>query len=358
MRSTASARHRDDTRRLVELQELAILDTSAEQVYDDLTLLAARICGTPIALISFIDQDRQWLKSKVGLDVEETPRDHAFCAHAILKPEELLVVPDATLDERFAGNPLVLDEPRIRFYAGAPLKTSSGVALGTLCVIDRQPRELSYEDAQALEALARQTSAQLELRRQVRNVEQQSAALLRYQERLERYQAELERVNAELSNASRTDGLTGLANRAAFDARLQEELHRAQRYQRPLSLLMADVDHFKELNDECGHTAGDEALRALAEILNRNSRRTDIPARFGGEEFAVILPDTGVEGACVMAERFRQAVQKASLAPWPITISVGVTAMELSDQAPIDMVRRADQCLYEAKRKGRNRVVV
>lgn len=154
----------DEARRLRALQSYAVLDTDAEQAYDDLTALAAQVLGVPVALVSLIDRDRQWFKSRVGLDVSETPRSQAFCDHAI-RSQDVMVVPDATLDPRFADNPLVQGEPRIRFYAGAPLITPSGAALGTLCIIDRQPRAFDEQQRATLAMLGRQVMAQLELRK-------------------------------------------------------------------------------------------------------------------------------------------------------------------------------------------------
>jgi GAF domain-containing protein len=159
----------DEAERLETLKQYEILDTPSEQAFDDLTLLAAHICQTPVALVSLIDRDRQWFKSRVGIDVEETPRDLAFCAHAIAA-RETLIVPDTLDDERFARHPLVLDDPKIRFYAGAPLRAHAGHCLGTLCVIDRVPRELSESQRSALEALSRQAMDQIELRRQLAEV--------------------------------------------------------------------------------------------------------------------------------------------------------------------------------------------
>ncbi len=156
----------DEPARLAALRRLNVLDTPPEAGFDDLTRLAATICGTPVAVVSLVDADRQWFKSCVGLDATETPRDVAFCAHAICRPE-LLVVPDATADERFADNPIVTGEPHIRFYAGMPLVIPGGHAVGTLCVIDYTPRTLTPAQTDALRALARQVVAQLQLRQQV-----------------------------------------------------------------------------------------------------------------------------------------------------------------------------------------------
>ena len=164
MRHTSAPLPANETQRLDALRRYGILDTAIERGFEDLTELAAFICGTPISTVTFIDEHRQWFKSHRGLDDQETPRDQAFCAHAILQ-SSVLIVPDATLDDRFAENPLVTGNPHIRFYAGAPLVTSEGFGLGTLCVIDRVPRTLTEAQQEALRALSRQAMVLLELRK-------------------------------------------------------------------------------------------------------------------------------------------------------------------------------------------------
>lgn len=161
----------NEAERLQALDRYQILDTIPEQEFDDITELASFICGTPIAMIVLLDETRQWFKSKVGLDIQGTAREIAFCGHAIMQAD-MLIVPDALQDTRFANNPLVTGEPHIRFYAGSQLVTADGYQLGTLCVLDRVPRELSQQQLVALQRLARQVNAQLELRRVSTSLEQ------------------------------------------------------------------------------------------------------------------------------------------------------------------------------------------
>ncbi len=216
----------DEAARLAALRDYDVLDSLPEQAYDDIARIAAQICGTPIALVSLVDEHRQWFKASVGLDVTETPRDVAFCAHAILDPHAVLVVEDAAEDPRFADNPLVTGPPGIRFYAGAPLVTDDGHAVGTLCVIDRQPGALSDPQRAALEALARQVVSQLDLRRTVRRLEDSREALSRSHRALERRNEQMLRSRDELASLCRL-----LEDQAAVTER---DLNRAEVIQRSL----------------------------------------------------------------------------------------------------------------------------
>ena len=343
--------------RLDELRSYRVLDTQAEQAYDDVVMLASYICDTPIALISLIDEDRQWFKARLGVSEMETPRGQAFCAHAIADPEHVMEVPDAREDQRFANNPLVTGNPGIRFYAGAPLLTPSGAALGTVCVIDRVPRKLTERQTAALQALSRQVVQLLALRRSHAEMELINRAQTLRQQQLEAHQHRIEELNMELQEQTLTDPLTALKNRRAFDSLLANEFARSLRSKSPLCLLMVDADHFKAYNDAYGHVAGDQALVFFALAVKSQCRAYDHVARYGGEEFCVILPDTQLKEALVVAERIRVAVKSMVGLARSMTTSVGVAYSE-GLTSPKRLVELADRAMYLAKQGGRDRVEV
>jgi GAF domain-containing protein len=195
----------NEKQRLNVLWQYDVLDTMPEEVFDDLTELAARICEAPIAMITLVDEDRQWFKSKIGVTTSETSRDISFCGHAIAH-SELFIVPDATKDQRFERNPLVISDPKIRFYAGAPLVTPDGHALGTLCVIDKVPRELRPDQKSALRVLARHVMTQLELRRRSHELAHARKERDRIEDDLRKTQAELARIRAQPPQKAKSQG--------------------------------------------------------------------------------------------------------------------------------------------------------
>lgn len=208
-----NANTENEKARLKALHSYKILDTDPEKAFDDLAVLASHICETPVALISLIDSNRQWFKSRVGVDITETPREVAFCNIAIQQPD-LFIVPDATKDARFSSNPFVVSEPKIRFYAGAPITSSEGHALGTLCVVDVVPRELTPSQQNALLALSRQVQAQFELRKNLMDLR---AALEQRDKAEAERDSTIEELHKALDHVSRLSGLLPAASVCKLD---------------------------------------------------------------------------------------------------------------------------------------------
>lgn len=192
---------KNEAKRIKVLWQYDILDTVPEEVFDELADLAAHICGAPIALITLVAEDRQWFKSKIGVSVTETGRDISLCAHAILQ-NDLFIIGDTTLDERFKNNPFVAASPKIRFYAGAPLISPDGFALGTLCVLDQVPRDLTGDQKQALRILARHVMTQLELRRHALELGRARSDCEQIKADLVKAQAEINRLESQSQPAS------------------------------------------------------------------------------------------------------------------------------------------------------------
>lgn len=337
----------NDPQRIAALHAYGILDTPREASFDALTRIAAYVCGAPIAVINFIDKDRQWFKSEIGLGVQQTPLDTSICAHVILQPG-LCVVPDTLEDPRFLANPLVLEKPHLRFYAGAVLEDDEGNALGTLCVLDRTPRKggLTPEQGEILLALAGQVMQLLKLYRQNR----QQAEML----------AEIDAARRQMAHLASTDALTGLANRRSFSERLLQEIAQLSRSGRRSCLILADLDHFKKINDEHGHNSGDEALTVFAAACKSVFRATDVIGRWGGEEFVMLLPDTSVDDALSVTQRLHDALARTPIngngTSFRLSVSLGLVEMDGSRSMDA-LLHDADEALYAAKERGRARTV-
>ncbi|MBE9604894.1 sensor domain-containing diguanylate cyclase [Acetobacteraceae bacterium H6797] len=318
-----------EEQRLAALRSYDVLDSVCESAFDNLAGLAAQLTGSPIAFVSLTDAERQWFKARHGLPVVEVPREHSFCAWAILEPEKTLVVPDTRLDERFADNPLVLGSPDIRFYAGAPLVNRDGAALGTLCVLDQRPRGMSEGERQMLERLAEAVMTTLELRRAM----------------------------AEIHRMAMADGLTGLANRPALLNAIDKAIAQQHRDGGRLGLLYFDLDGFKAVNDRQGHATGDAVLREVGKALNASLRDSDLGARLGGDEFAAVLHGDGLDTEAV-AERLRQTLISAMEAKgWAVTASIGAATFHAPPSSVDEALTAADALMYGAKAAGKNRVL-
>jgi diguanylate cyclase (GGDEF)-like protein len=321
----------NEAQRLEAVRAYDVLDTPPELDFDALTRVAAHVFSTPAAVVGLMDSDRLWFKSRLGLDVPQLDRQIAFCAYAVMRPDEPLIVEDLSKDPRFMHNPLVTQAPHLRFYAGAPLVDPNGHALGTIAVVDSQPRTLDNGQIAVLKDLSTLVITALENRRR---------ALL-------------------LGRLALTDHLTGLANRAQFDRTLDGEIAHATRTGEPFSVLYMDLDGFKDINDRFGHLAGDEVLREIGCRLAAEVRAEDAVARFGGDEFGMVVRSAAPHSPQALAQRVAEIVS----APIPLSggetvqvgISVGLATFGDGANSAAALLDQADRALYQAKRRSGRR---
>ena len=314
----------DEEDRLRELDRLGVLGTRSDVHMDRLVELATLTFDVPMAAISLVTADRQWFLSQKGLAVNQTPREVAFCAHAIMS-SRVMVVPNALEDDRFRGNPLVTAEPLIRFYAGAPLRSGNGHNLGTLCVIDRRPMQPRPAQLRQLELLSELVIRELDLRRQI--------ALC---------------------------PVTGLPIRQRFLSIATNEFKQAKAAHTQLSLLLFDIDNFRTINNRWGHDAGDNVLADLCNMSRQFLKEKDFAGRLGDGEFALLLVDTCAEQALDTAETLRHAVSTMpgvhNHSDVRLHISGGLTCLGSQDRVFDDLLRRAEKALHLAKSNGRNQI--
>jgi len=258
----------NESQRLQTLRDLNLLDTPAEERFDRVTRLAKQVFSTSIALVSLVDANRQWFKSRQGLDAEETPRDISFCGHAILD-DKIMVVNDAEQDQRFCDNPLVCGDPNIRFYAGYPLAAPDGSRIGTLCVIDDKPKDISTEQLQLLRELGRM-------------VEEELIA----------------------TNDSTNDAVTEISNRNGFIAIANHLLPMCRRKDQPATLLVFHVQNLLEVEEQVGRAEADAMATELAHMLMASFRDSDVVARLSFDMFCVLLAGADLDGADPARHRF------------------------------------------------------
>jgi diguanylate cyclase (GGDEF)-like protein len=315
----------DEPRRLAAVRSYEVLDTGPELEFDALTRVAAHAFNVPIAVVALMDSNRLWFKSRLGLDLPQLDRQIAFCAHAIMQPDQPMIVEDLAADLRFADNPLVTNPPHVRFYAGAPLVDPESNALGTIAVIDSSPRSFSPEQRAALVDLASLVVAALQGRRRA----------------------------LQLARLAMTDHLTGIANRARFEQVLKVEFNQAERSGNTFSVLLVDLDGFKSVNDTYGHSAGDEVLCAIAKRLEQLVRQGDTCTRVGGDEFGLVIRSGDARATAALSARIQQCVAQPITLSDNTVVTVGASvgaATYHRDMRSVDMLlAHADAALYEAK---------
>jgi diguanylate cyclase (GGDEF)-like protein len=314
-----AAKHPEEARRLSALHALKILDTDPEERFDRITRLAQRLFGAQMSAVTLIDEDRQWFKSGVGLGERENGLKDSFCAYAILDAPQPMIVGDARSDPRLADNPMVLEDPNLRFYAGQPIAAPGGEPLGTLCVFDDRARDVADFDAEALGELAGMVEAEI----------------------------------ASLSLAI-GDDLTGLSNRRGFEMLGERLIAAARRLDLPVTAIYADLDNMKPINDTFGHDAGDRALIETAEVLAASMRASDLIARLGGDEFCALLIGAASSAAPTLIARVQEAVAARNAATgeaWELSLSLGLAEAPAGTEVELwDLVAQADAEMIAAKR--------
>jgi diguanylate cyclase (GGDEF)-like protein len=314
----------DEAQRQRDLERSGVLDHPDDEHFDRLVRLASTVLETPIALISLVDGDRQWFLAQHGLEAKETPRKMAFCAHAIAG-DETLVVPDARQDPRFCTNPLVISDPKICFYAGTPLQSRNGHNLGTLCVVDRQPRNFSTTQVRLLEDLAQLVLRELELRR-----------------------------------LATVHPISGFAVRTSFLEQAEPELERARLAEQPLALLALEIDHFSQIRHRWGHPVSDQALAGVGRFLSSQLCPRDLIGHIGDHTFALLMVNVDLDTALERAEAIRCGIADLhgsfSASGHQLAISGGLTLLAPADQQAEALLLRAEQALFLAQGNGRNQI--
>lgn len=333
---TTALSPKNEQLRLAAIQHFEILDTPADGAFDRLTQLSGRIFEVPIAIITIVDTDRIWFKSKLGLDVSEIGRDPGLCASCILQ-DDVMVITDAKKDAVALTNPLVAGEFGLRFYAGAPLKTRDGMNIGTFCVIDREPREFTQSEQASLADLAAIVMDEMELRMSSRQLLLQNL-----------------RTVEEAEKEANTDQMTGLGNRRAFEADILElEQLISVGNISDLIITVIDLDGLKQINDIHGHAEGDRLIQTFSIFLKDILRINDRVYRIGGDEFVIFTPLSSKPDLLKINNRIADAVEKMRLETGfdEAGASFGMALLSAAEFNVSQALRMADQKMYEAKKK-------
>ncbi|HEX7063279.1 MAG TPA: sensor domain-containing diguanylate cyclase [Woeseiaceae bacterium] len=332
------------TMKLASLHSIDPFYTPLEERFERITRLARRALKVPIAAITVVQGDRQWFKSISGLSLTEMPVDKSLCA-PVLKENRPIIVSDTQLELDLMSKPLVCGNPGIRFYAGAPIRNADGNTIGTFCAMDIRPRTPDDDFRTILLDLA--DMAQREL----------------FSVELRNAQSALVSKLGKARRQAMFDPLTRLWNRRGGLELLNSALKEATHYNHTLGICLADIDNFKQINDQFGHQVGDQVLRRAAGGIVASVRPQDIVCRYGGEEFLVIVHDVNETGLVAVGERICAGMRKLAMSlsgePLPATISVGVALRARDQSIGVDeLIARADRALYASKRAGRDRVTV